>query len=207
MAIACRTCGNQNPDNATFCQYCGAGLQQPGQPGQSQQPAMPGPTPDHEQATQVAVPAPGQPAPHPYGQPSSPPPNPYAQSSSPPSAPPRQSYGGPPPAQPYSYGTPSTPGAMAGPEVKDPNTGLLIEMIPGFFGFMGIGWLWAGETAIGIALLVGYWIFLVVEIMLMFVLIGFCLLPFNLIAPIASAILLQRRLRERQALPVGPQPF
>ena len=207
MAIACRTCGNQNPDNATFCQYCGAGLQQPGQVGQSQQPATPGSTPDYEQATQVAVPAPGQPPPNSYGQPSSPPPNPYAQSSSPPPAPPRQSYGGPPPAQPYSYGTASVPGARLGPDVKDPTTGLLIELIPGFFGFMGVGWLWAGETAIGIALLLGFWVFLAVEIALMFVLIGFCLLPVNLIAPIASAILLQRRLKERQALPVSAQPF
>ncbi len=196
MAIACRTCGNQNPDNATFCQYCGAGLQQPGPPGQPQQPSTPGSTPDYDQATQVAVPAPGQP-----------PPNPYGQSTSPSSAPPQQSYGGPPPAQPYSYGTASVPGARLGPEVKDPTTGLLIELLPGFFGFMGIGWLWAGETAIGVALLLGFWVFLAVEIALMFVLIGFCLLPVNLIAPIASAILLQRRLKERQALPVGAQPF
>ena len=195
MAIACRTCGNQNPDNATFCQYCGAGLQQPGQAGQSQ-PPTPAPAPGYEQPTQVAVPSYAQPPPNPYGQPPSPPP-----------APPGQSYGGPPPAQPYSYGAAPRPVATAGPEVRDPTTGLLIEMIPGFFGFLGIGWLWAGETAIGIALLLGYWVFLAVEIALMFVLIGFCLLPVNLIAPIASAIVLQRRLKERQALPVSAQPF
>ena len=91
----------------------------------------------------------------------------------------------------------------APPPVKDPSTGLLLELL-GFFGLSGIGWLWAGETAIGLILLFGYWIFIAVEVVLMFVFVGFCLTPFNLIIPIASALLLQKRLKERQALAAAP---
>jgi len=91
-----------------------------------------------------------------------------------------------------------------GPPPKDPSTGLLLELL-GLVGFSGIGWLWAGETAIGIALLLGFWVFLAIEVVLMFVVIGFCLLPLNLIIPIASAVLLQKRLKERQMIPVAQQ--
>lgn len=91
-----------------------------------------------------------------------------------------------------------------GPPPKDPSTGLLLELL-GLVGFSGIGWLWAGETAIGIALLLGFWVFLAIEAVLMFVVIGFCLLPLNLIIPVASGLLLQKRLKERLPRPVEPQ--
>lgn len=87
---------------------------------------------------------------------------------------------------------------------KDPSTGLLIELLPGFFGFLGIGYLWAGETALGIGLLIGYWLFwafvglgtlLSAGLLLCFVP-CFALLYFA--APIISAVLLQKRLRQRQ---------
>jgi hypothetical protein len=94
----------------------------------------------------------------------------------------QQPYGQPP------YGQPA----------KDPNVGLLLELL-GFLGFLGIGWIWAGETAIGIALLVGWFVFLTVEVILIFVLIGLCLTPLNLIVPIASGIILMNRLKAKQA--------
>jgi hypothetical protein len=90
------------------------------------------------------------------------------------------------------------------PPPKDPTTGLLLELI-GLFGFAGIGWLWAGETAIGVALLLGFWAFLAVEVFLMFIVIGFCLIPLNLVIPIVSGVLLQKRLKERQALLAAQQ--
>lgn len=107
-----------------------------------------------------------------------------------------------PQGQGYGYQQPY------GPPPKDPSTGLLLELI-GFFGFSGIGWLWAGETAIGVALLLGFWAFLAIEIALMFILIGWCLVPLNLIIPIASALMLQKRLKARQVMVAQqqyPQP-
>jgi TM2 domain-containing membrane protein YozV len=41
---------------------------------------------------------------------------------------------------------------------RDPSVALLLEVAGGFFGFLGIGWIYAGRPAMGILLLVGYWI-------------------------------------------------
>lgn len=93
---------------------------------------------------------------------------------------------------------------------KDPSAGLLIELLPGLFGFLGIGYLWAGETLLGIALLLGYWAFWAIVAVATIATLGFllCFFPFFIAlyfaAPIISALLLQRRLRARQALIVSP---
>ncbi len=204
MAISCRTCGNQNPDGATACQYCGAQLgAAPASAGGPVSPSAEGPT-----QVVAAIPPPGSsaggaPASNQVGQG-------YGQAAGY-----GQSYGA---SQPSGYdqggygaqGTGFGPSYGAGGAVtaaKDPQTGLLLELI-GIFGFLGIGWLWAGETAIGMALLIGFWVFLGIEIFLSIFLIGLCLLPLNLIIPIVSAFLLQKRLKERQSLGVGrAQPF
>lgn len=109
-----------------------------------------------------------------------------------------------PPAMAYRGAYPQR-GAM-----KDPSAGLLIELLPGLFGFLGIGYLWAGETALGLGLLLGYWAFWAIVAVVMVLSFGLllCFLPFFILlylaAPIASALLLQRRLRVRQALVVNP---
>lgn len=41
---------------------------------------------------------------------------------------------------------------------RDPVVALLLELIGGFFGFLGIGWIYAGRPALGVALLVSYWL-------------------------------------------------
>ena len=41
---------------------------------------------------------------------------------------------------------------------RDPFMALLLEIVGGFFGFLGIGWIYAGQPAVGILLLVGYWL-------------------------------------------------
>jgi hypothetical protein len=92
---------------------------------------------------------------------------------------------------------------------KEPSTGLLLELL-GLVGFAGIGWLWAGRTGLGLLMLFGFWAFLAVEIMLLFVLVGFCLIPFNFIIPVASALLIQKYLREQSRVyqaPYTQQPF
>lgn len=107
-------------------------------------------------------------------------------------------------------GTPHATGYAAPPRAKDPSVGLLIELLPGFFGFLGIGYLWAGETLLGVVLLLGYWAFWTVVAVASIATFGLllCFLPFFIVsyfaAPIVSALLLQRRLRARQSLGVGP---
>ena len=106
-------------------------------------------------------------------------------------------HGQPPFGQP-PYGQPT----YAQPP-KDPSVGLLLELI-GFLGFLGIGWIWAGETGIGIAMLLGWFVFLIVEFILILVFIGVCLTPLNLIVPIVSGVILMNRLKARQAVAGWP---
>ncbi len=105
----------------------------------------------------------------------------------------------------YNYGASSQPPfPPIGLPPKDPSTGLLLELI-GLFGFSGIGWLWAGQTVLGIVLLIGFWSFIVIEVLLMYVLIGFCQLPFNLAVPLISGLLLQKHLKGRQDMLAAQQ--
>lgn len=203
MAIACTTCGNQNQDGATVCQYCGASFKQTA-------PSVP----SYDQPTQMAnfglspPPGGGQP---PNTTPAYPTPQPgqggYQQHYATPQ---------PPSYQPQQYANAQGYGGQYLPQPvgvapKDPTTGLLLELIPGFFGFMGIGYLWSGMTGIGIALLLGYWVVVFFEIIFIIFTLGLlalCLWPINIVAPVVSAVLLQKKLKEQQALPAGmAQPF
>lgn len=76
------------------------------------------------------------------------------------------------------------------------------------FGFLGSGYLWAGETVLGVSLLLGYWAFWSVVAIATVLTCGLlrCFLPFLILpffaAPLISALALQRRLRARQGVPV-----
>ncbi len=102
--------------------------------------------------------------------------------------------------------------APPGVGFKDPGTGLLLEMIPGFFGFMGVGYLWAGEVGLGLAIMVGYWLFWGAFAVLAVLTLGLllCLLPIviplYIAAPIVSGIMLQRRLQARLQMAAPPTP-
>ncbi len=41
---------------------------------------------------------------------------------------------------------------------RDPFLALLLEVVGGFFGLLGFGWIYAGRPVLGLALLVGYWL-------------------------------------------------
>lgn len=41
---------------------------------------------------------------------------------------------------------------------RDPMVALLLELIGGFFGFLGVGWIYAGRPTLGVVLLVSYWL-------------------------------------------------
>lgn len=62
--------------------------------------------------------------------------------------------------------------------VKDSSTAVLLELLPGFFfQTFGIGHIYAGNVGIGLLFMFGYWALLVVNILLMFVIIGFITAP------------------------------
>jgi len=57
---------------------------------------------------------------------------------------PRQSSSAPPPSVPYG----ATP-------TRDRTLTLVLELVPAFFGFFGIGWMYGGNLAVGLILLIG----------------------------------------------------
>jgi TM2 domain-containing membrane protein YozV len=87
----------------------------------------------------------------------------------------------------------------------DKNTAFLLELALGLFGFLGIGYLYAGDASHGVLRLVLWWVILGVAWtiigLLTAILIGLCLIPFMLAAqiavPIWSAFGLKKRLDEK----------
>ncbi len=98
----------------------------------------------------------------------------------------------PPPAYP-----------QAGIAPKDPTTALLLELL-GYLGFLGIGHVYAGKTGRGIALLIGWWAYLIIGIVSAFVLIGCLLLFGGLAVPILSGLWIKNELEKERAM-IGGQ--
>jgi TM2 domain-containing membrane protein YozV len=51
--------------------------------------------------------------------------------------------------------TAANTGATTVPGAKSKSTALILEVVAGLFGFLGIGWIYAGETQKGILILIG----------------------------------------------------
>jgi len=89
----------------------------------------------------------------------------------------------------------------------DANLALIIELLAGFFGFLGIGWIYAGKTDEGvkrlILFLVGMIFGWIVAAVLTLVVIGLCLIPVLLALqfglPIWSALDLKKNLEQQTA--------
>ena len=41
---------------------------------------------------------------------------------------------------------------------RDPFVALVLEVVGGFFGFLGLGWIYAGSPGWGVVLLISYWL-------------------------------------------------
>jgi hypothetical protein len=59
----------------------------------------------------------------------------------------------PPPAQPAAYPYPVP--TYAPRPAKDRSLTIILEVLPGLFGFLGIGWMYAGNVGTGLAILIG----------------------------------------------------
>nr|WP_321496477.1 hypothetical protein [uncultured Methanolobus sp.] len=55
----------------------------------------------------------------------------------------------------------------------NPGTAMLIEIIGSLFCLLGLGWIYSGKGVIGLLLLVGYWIFVIVEVFIIIPLLAF----------------------------------
>jgi len=59
-------------------------------------------------------------------------------------------------AQPQPAQLPVQPPAMYVRPLKDRSIALILEILPGLLGYLGFGWIYAGEVNTGVAFLVGY---------------------------------------------------
>lgn len=81
---------------------------------------------------------------------------------------------------------------------------MIIEIVAGLFGLMGIGYLYAGYTAMGLLLLIGWWVIIGILAALLFVftlitlgigsLAVFCFAPLWFLAPIVSGLILKNKM-------------
>jgi hypothetical protein len=77
-------------------------------------------------------------------------------------------------------------------------TPVIVEAILAFFGIYGVGWLMAGETAIGVVLLVAGFVWDAIFVAAAFTVIGLCcVVPLQLIFVALTAFQLNTRLRMR----------
>jgi TM2 domain-containing membrane protein YozV len=103
--------------------------------------------------------------------------------------------------QPY-YPQPY-PGYAQPRSTKDRNIALVLEILPGLFGILGIGWIYSGKTGTGIAWLIGYLIWtgiVITAAVLTGFMACFCTVPINLICVGISAYSLNSFTKENPHL-------
>lgn len=82
---------------------------------------------------------------------------------------------------------------------KSAGTAAVLELLPGiFFQVYGIGHMYAGNIAVGLLVMFGWWFVLAVNIMLCFLFIGFltlpvCWLAMAIISPVCAAQSVSKR--------------
>ncbi len=67
-----------------------------------------------------------------------------------------------PPANLPAYAAPAAAPPYYGAPTKARSTALVLEILPGLFGLLGFGWIYAGETGKGVTWLIGFFIWSVV---------------------------------------------
>lgn len=152
---------------------------------------------------QQAYMPPSQPRPG-YQQGYMPPPQPGPGYMPPPQAgymPPQQSYYGPQQNVPpmYQQGSPVNVTVVNNMSTKN-NTPVIVEVILSIFGIYGVGWLMAGETTIGVILLVcSFFVYWPIMIFMGIFTFGICDFPVAIAAIVINAILLNSALNRKAA--------
>ncbi len=106
----------------------------------------------------------------------------------------------PPYPQPYAYYPPH-------PQAQDNTTAIVLEAVLSVFGLYGIGWLYRGRTGIGVALLIGGFVWVAVAIVIIILTFGFgalCFGPLHIAFIVGDVLMLNNALR--QPLPAAPPP-
>jgi hypothetical protein len=87
--------------------------------------------------------------------------------------------------------------------IKDRNIALIIEILPGLFGFLGFGWMYSGNVAAGAIWLIGILIWDAIAVVTSILTIGvslFCTLPISIVLIVISALLLNSYTKQHSEL-------
>ena len=172
--VTCPACNSKNIENTNYCAYCGTPLT----PAAEE-------TPLEDQITIIEENPPHQefePLPEELHPPQE---EPLIQTEEAPI---------PPPA----IISPPTNSYYPHPHLKDKGVATILEVLPGLFGFLGIGWLYAGNTAAGIVWLIGFLFWTFIATILSIATGGFgviCWLPISVGLIVISVISLNKYMR------------
>jgi hypothetical protein len=107
----------------------------------------------------------------------------------------------PPSSQP-TYQPPQYSG-YAPPPPKSRGTALLLEILPGLFGFLGFGWIYGGNTTTGLLWLAGMIVWDMIAVLIDVLSAGlacFCTVPVNLALIAVSSMLLSTYTKQHPEL-------
>jgi hypothetical protein len=105
------------------------------------------------------------------------------------------------PARQQSY-----PSAYPARPAKDRSVALILEILPGLFGLLGFGWIYAGNLGVGLAWLVGMLIWTGIAAVIAIFSVGIsliCTLPVSIAMIVISAVTLNNYTRKKGEL-FGP---
>jgi hypothetical protein len=100
----------------------------------------------------------------------------------------------PPYPQPYPQ-----PPYQSFQQHQDNTTALVLEGVLSFFGLYGIGWLYRGRTSVGIALLIGGFVWVAVAIVIAIITFGIgalCFVPIHIAFIVGDVLMLNNALRQ-----------
>lgn len=98
------------------------------------------------------------------------------------------------------------PASYAARPVKDRSVALILEILPGLFGLLGFGWIYAGNTGVGIAWLVGMLVWTGIAALIAIFSVGIsliCTLPVSIAMIVISAVTLNNYTKRKSEL-FGP---
>ncbi len=102
-----------------------------------------------------------------------------------------------------NYQLPPTPAApQPAPSDSTDVIALVIEIIFGFFGLLGMGWLYAGNFINAIVIFIGYWILIGIEVFLTTITAGICgclVIPLDIVLVVVSGIKVRDYVRKTSA--------
>lgn len=107
------------------------------------------------------------------------------------------------PRPPVPAAPPSYPVGYAPRPPKDRSIALILEILPGLFGLLGFGWIYAGNAGAGIAWLLGMLVWTGIAAVIAFFSIGvslICTLPVSIAMIIISTVMLNNYTKQHGEL-------